>query len=145
MVTYKSKDIIEQPPLLIRSNPTADQIRLISVREIIMIILGERSKSSSVSKISTSLYSNHHHRCVQLPLSEGIMECEFFKKFTIPSFNCYSGQSNLIQHFHQYQDKMVIYAQSDPILCRIFPSSFKGVAFDWFYSLQPDQYSTSRI
>ena len=32
---------------------------------------------------------------------------------------------------------MVIYARSDPILCRIFSSSLKGVASDWFYSLTP--------
>ena len=30
---------------------------------------------------------------------------------------------------------MVIYARNDLILCRIFPSSLKGVASNWFYSL----------
>ena len=69
--------------------------------------------------------------------SEGILECEFFKKFMILTFECYSGQSDPIWHLRQYQDKTVIYTWSDPILCRIFPSSVKGLASDWFYSLSP--------
>ena len=30
------------------------------------------------------------------PFSESIFECEFLKKFTIPTFDCYSGQSDPI-------------------------------------------------
>ena len=46
--------------------------------------------------------------------------------FMIPTFDCYSDQSDLIQHLRQYQDKMVIYSINDSILCRIFPSGMKG-------------------
>ena len=53
------------------------------------------------------------------PFSEGILECEFSNKFTISTFNCYSDKSDPIPHLCQYQDKMMIYAWSDPILCRI--------------------------
>jgi len=76
-----------------------------------------------------------HHRCFQLFLFWKHIGGEYSKKFMIPTFDCYFSLSDLIQHLHQYQDKMVIYARNDPILCRIFPSSLKGVASDWFYSL----------
>ena len=69
------------------------------------------------------------------PFSEGILECEFPKKYTIPTSNCHSGQNDPIQDLRQNQNKIVIYAQNGPILCRIFPSSLKGVVSDWFYSL----------
>ena len=32
---------------------------------------------------------------------------------------------------------MVVYSRNDLLLCIIFPSSLKGVASDWFYSLLP--------
>ena len=54
------------------------------------------------------------------PFSEGILEYIFLKKFTISTFDCYFGQSDPIQHLCHTQNKMVIYARSDPILCRIF-------------------------
>ena len=72
------------------------------------------------------------------PFYRRILGCEFPKNFTTPTLDCYPGLSNPIQHLC-YQDKMVIYARNDPILCRIFPSSLKGVASDWFlYSATVD-------
>jgi len=71
------------------------------------------------------------------PFSGDILEYEFFKKFMILTFNFYSSQSDSVQHLRQYQDKMVIHFRNNFILCWIFPSSPKGVAFDWFYSLPP--------
>ena len=58
----------------------------------------------------------------------------------IPTFDCYSDQSDPVQHLRQYHDKMVIHARNNSILCLIFPSSLeglKGAAFNRFYSLPP--------
>ena len=77
---------------------------------------------------------SYHHRCNQLPFSESIQECGFPKKFTTANFECYFDQSDPVQHLRQYQDKMVIHATNDSILCQIFSSSLKEVASDWFYS-----------
>ena len=54
--TLKVGSIAEQLPLLLQNDLTAGQVHLIPVRKINMIIFGEILKSSSVSKISTSLY-----------------------------------------------------------------------------------------
>ena len=113
-----------------------------------MIIFRRRPKSSYVSKILTSLYKRESKRrgChittdsePSLPMhptlfSEGILEYEFFKNFMISIFNCYSGQSDPVQHLRQYQDKMVIRSRNDSILCQTFPFSLKGITSDWFYS-----------
>jgi len=64
------------------------------------------------------------------PFSQGILEYEFLKKFMILSFDYHSVQSDPVQHLRQYQNKMVIHSRNDSILCRIIPSSLKGVAFD---------------
>ena len=60
--TPKAGGIAEQPPLLLRGDPTASQIRLIFIREINMIILKERLRSSSASKISTCFYRSESRR-----------------------------------------------------------------------------------
>ena len=52
------------------------------------------------------------------PLSEDILENEFLKKFMISTFNCYSGQSDPVQHFRQYQDNMVIHFRNDSSCAR---------------------------
>ena len=59
------------------------------------------------------------------------------QKFMIPTFDCYSVQSDPVPYLRQYQEKMVIHARNDSILCRIFPSSLKGVASDRFHFLLP--------
>ena len=70
------------------------------------------------------------------PLSEEILRVQFPKKFSAPSFEYYGGTSDLMQHLRHYQDKMAVYSYDDRLLCRLFPSSLKGLAFDWFYSLK---------
>jgi hypothetical protein len=42
-----------------------------------------------------------------------------------------------MQYLRHYQDKMAVYSYDDGLLCRMFPSSLKGLASDWFYSLKP--------
>ena len=89
-----------------------DELSLpLPVRRINMIILGGRPRSSSLSKILISLYKrgedatswqvqSHHSRCINSPL--GILEYEFSKKFMILTSDCYSAQSDPVQHLRQY-------------------------------------------
>ena len=56
---------------------------------------------------------SHRHHASKSPFSEGMLEYEFSKKFKILTFNCYSSQSDPIQHLSQYRDKMVIHARND--------------------------------
>ena len=68
-------------------------------------------------------------------LSEEITSHRFLKKFVMPSFECYAGAIDPIQHLCQYQDNMVVHFQDDFLMSRLFPSSLKGAAYDWFYTL----------
>ena len=73
------------------------------------------------------------------PLSKDILGCEFLKKFTIPTFDCY------FDHLRQYQEKMMIHVINDSILCRIIPSSLKEVALIASTIFRQDQFTISRI
>jgi len=59
------------------------------------------------------------------PLSREITTLRFLKKIIMPSFNDYSRTPDLLLHLRQYQNKMVVYAHDDLLLCRAFPFSLK--------------------
>ena len=84
-----------------------------------------RSLTLEVSKVCDS------------PLSEETLKCEFSKKFSPPTFDYYSGASDPVQHIRHFRDKMIIHSRNDALMYLTFPFSLKGVASDWFYSLQP--------
>ena len=70
-------------------------------------------------------------------LSEEILECEYPKKFTTPTFECYSETSDPVQHIRHFQDKIGgLLSRSDPLICLTFPFSLKGVTSNWFYSMK---------
>jgi len=68
------------------------------------------------------------------PLSEEILECEFPKKFSTPTFDYCCGASDPVQHIRHFRDKMLVHY---PLICLTFSSSLKGVSSDSFYSLLP--------
>ena len=69
------------------------------------------------------------------PLSEEILECEFPKKFSTPTFDYCCGASDPVQHIRHFRDKMLVHSRKNPLICQTFSSSLKGVSSDWFYSL----------
>ena len=69
------------------------------------------------------------------PLSKKITSHRSLKKFVIPSFDCYTGVTDPFKHLRAYQVKMVVHSHDNRLMCRVFPSSLKGTALDWLYSL----------
>ena len=64
------------------------------------------------------------------------MSHQFLKKFMIPNIDCYTRVIGPVHHLRTYQVKMADPFHDDPLLCCVFPFSLRGVALDWFYSLQ---------
>ena len=63
-------------------------------------------------------------------LSDEITSHRLLKKFGLPGFECYSEATDPIQHLRQYQNKIMVHSHDDLLLSHVFPSSFKGVAYD---------------
>ena len=55
------------------------------------------------------------------PLLEEIMPHRFLKKFVIPSFDCYTRETDHAQLLQAYQVKMVVHSHDDPLLSTYFP------------------------
>jgi hypothetical protein len=96
---------------------------------------GEPQPSAVISPVVRS-------RLATSPLSEEILTCPFPKKFSPPTFDRYAGKTDPIQHLRHFQEKMDMYSHDDRIMCRVFPSSLKDVASNWFYSLRPNSLHT---
>jgi len=66
----------------------------------------------------------------EFPFSKKILDCEFPKKFSTPTFNYYSEVSDPVQDLRHFWDKIMGQSRNDPVLCLTFPISLKGVASD---------------
>ncbi|XP_057444077.1 uncharacterized protein LOC130736252 [Lotus japonicus] len=49
----------------------------------------------------------------------------------------YDGQTSPKDHLSRFDAKMAKYAVSDPVKCRMLPSTFRGAAKEWFTNLPP--------
>jgi hypothetical protein len=99
-------------------------------------------KKSGEPQPSTVIPPVVRSRLATSPLSEEILTCPFPKKFSPPTFDRYAGKTDPIQHLRHFQEKMDMYSHDDRIMCRVFPSSLKDVASNWFYSLRPNSLHT---
>ena len=67
--------------------------------------------------------------------SREIKRAELPERFTTPCFEAYNGRTDLVVHISYYQQRMALSRYNDPLMCRLFPSSFGEVALRWFNQL----------
>jgi len=58
-------------------------------------------------------------------------------KFKPPTLHTYDGKSSPNQHIYYFWSQTGNVTDNDAIMARLFISTLKGVAFDWFRSLPP--------
>ena len=60
-------------------------------------------------------------------------------KFKMPSLDSYDGTRDLFDHIATFKTTMHLQGVPDEIMCRAFPTSFKGPAQVWFSKIPPIQ------
>ena len=58
------------------------------------------------------------------------------KKFKALSFILYDGKSDPTDHIRHYKQAMILYADDEALMCRIFSSSLGPLAVRWYYKLE---------
>ncbi|GAB2298918.1 hypothetical protein Dimus_038544 [Dionaea muscipula] len=53
----------------------------------------------------------------------------------LPHFEQYDGSTDPEDHVSRFEIKMQLFNVDDPVMCRTFPSTFKGAARKWYASL----------
>ena len=69
------------------------------------------------------------------PLGHHILSYEPPRGFFIPSFAMYDGSSDPFDHMPHFNQAMILNAEDDRLLCKVFPASLKGPALAWFHEL----------
>nr|XP_028949261.1 uncharacterized protein LOC114821356 [Malus domestica] len=56
-------------------------------------------------------------------------------KFSPPHFTLFKGDADLDRHLMHYRSVMILYANDDVLMCKIFAMMLQGEAQDWFHTL----------
>ena len=54
-----------------------------------------------------------------------------------PNLEQYNGTTDPDEHMDAFLTKVNLWTNDDAILCRVFPTSLKGVALTWYGGLPP--------
>ena len=68
-------------------------------------------------------------------LGQHILSYEPPRGFAIPLFAMYDGSSDPYDHMLHFNQAMILNAENDRLLCKVFPASLKGPALAWFHKL----------
>ena len=72
------------------------------------------------------------------PFTHKIRGAKLPRHFHQPTFLIYNGQTDLVQHVSQFNQRMVVHSKDETLMCKIFPSSLRLVAMRWFNGLRAD-------
>ena len=69
------------------------------------------------------------------PLRQHILDYEPPRGFFILSFAMFDGSFDPYDHMLHFNQAMILNAENDRLLCKVFPASLKGPALAWFHKL----------
>ncbi|GKV06276.1 hypothetical protein SLEP1_g18175 [Rubroshorea leprosula] len=85
-----------------------------------------------------------HHAIDSIPhpLNTNITLEPYPASFKIPQLETYDGAKDPDDHLHAFYSCMQAQNASDTLMCKIFPSTLRGNARTWYYSLPPRSISS---
>ena len=69
------------------------------------------------------------------PLGQRILEYDPPRVFVIPDFSMFDDSSDPYDHMLHYNQAMLLNANNDYLLCKVFPASLRGPVLAWFHKL----------
>ena len=91
-------------------------------------------------RVSTSLDELVH--CTDSPLTGPVTSSPFPAKFHMPQVEAYNGLRDPLDHLESFKTLMHLQGVLNKIMCRAFPTTFKGSARVWFNKITPNTVST---
>ena len=74
-------------------------------------------------------------RATDSPFTIAILECPVPSKFRLPQLELFDGLKDPQDHLNTLKTTLGLQQPPDEILCRSFPTTFKGAAREWFTKL----------
>ena len=69
------------------------------------------------------------------PLGQHILDYEPPRGFIIHAFTMFDDSVDPYNHMLHYNQAMILNADNDRLLCKVFPDSLRGLALAWFHKL----------
>ncbi|GAB2271785.1 hypothetical protein Dimus_038933 [Dionaea muscipula] len=102
---------------------------------------GEESRSRvSTSRDHRPRQKGMSRRTIQ-PFTRNVLEDYCPNHVRLPSLDSYDGTEDPEDHLNHYEIRMSLQNFSDGMMCRAFPSTFKGAARRWFHRLPSNSIS----
>ena len=76
------------------------------------------------------------------PFTIPVNSCPLSQKFRMPQIESYDGVKDPLDHLETFKTLMHLYGVPNKIMCRVFPTTLKGVARIWFSRLTPNSINT---
>jgi len=71
------------------------------------------------------------------PFVDGILSAELPARWKGLGIDRYDGSTDPDEHIDVYETQMRLYTTNQTVMCRVFPTSLKGMALNWFTRLPP--------
>ena len=60
------------------------------------------------------------------------------------AFTLYNGNTDLVEHVSQFNQRMAVHSKNEALMCKIFPSSLGPVVMRWFNDLKANSRDSYR-
>ena len=74
-------------------------------------------------------------RATDLPFTTTVLECPVPSKFRLPQLESFNELKYPQDHLNTFKTTLGLQQPPDEILCRSFPTTFKGAVREWFTKL----------
>ena len=76
------------------------------------------------------------------PFTAEVLHFPLPTKFRMPQIEAFDGTKDLVDHLNTYKNQMELHGFQDPVRCRAFAITLKGLALAWFNRLPPASVSS---
>ena len=94
--------------------------------------MGHDSMSRALDQLSRS------------PFTRRIKGATLPRRFQQPAFSIYNGNTDLVEHVSQFNQRMAVHSKDEVLMCKVFPSSLGLAAMRWFNGLKVNSIDSYR-
>ena len=78
------------------------------------------------------------------PFTRRIEGAALPRRFQQPTFTIYNGNTNLVEHESQFNQRMTVHSKNEALMCKVFPSSLEPTVMRWFNGLKANSIDSYR-
>ena len=79
---------------------------------------------------------------IESPFTVGVLHFHLLAKFRMPQIETFNGTKDSIDHLNTYKNHMELHGYQNPVRCRAFTITLKGLTLAWFNRLPPSSISS---